>query len=342
MSSDRTDPGARSAGDGDDLALFHRVLAELCRSEVPLPRAFAILRAEFARGPLKGAVEAMAEETGNGVPLAEAYARRRKQFPDLYRALIEAGMASGDMPGVLEEISRHAARRAEVSRRMRTALAHPLVTALFVLLIGVGAMLFVTPATWGFAERVGGASPMPYALGSLALVATFVLGAFAFAWMRSPLAGEGGLKIPVIGRLRLEAARGDVASTLALLLRREVPLPQALDLTAATIENRSVATRVRAMAERARSGAGLTESIGDDIFDPSLLWLVESADGSEAVVLALEDVADIYRNRLERRLDHASVLVRPAAEIVVGLAVFGFVYSFLVPLFAYTRSVFYL
>ena len=58
------------------------------------------------------------------------------------------------------------------------------------------------------------------------------------------------------------------------------------------------------------------------------------------MVHALEDVDHIYRNRLERRLDHASILVRPAAEVVVGLAVFGFAYSFLVPLFGYARSVF--
>ena len=48
---------------------------------------------------------------------------------------------------------------------------------------------------------------------------------------------------------------------------------------------------------------------------------------------ALEDVADLYRGRLERRLDRTSVLVRPVAEVVVGVAVFGFVYSFLAPLF---------
>jgi len=331
----------RKPSDGDDLALFHRVLAELCRSQVPLPRAFAILREEFTSGPMRRAVEAMAEETDEGVPLAEAYARRRDQFPDLYRALVEAGMAAGDLPGVLEEISRHAARRAEASRRLRQALAHPLVTALFVLLIGLGALMFVTPATWGFTEKLGASSPFPYALGSLALVAAFVLGAFVVAWKRSPVAGGGGLRIPVLGRIRLEAARGDVASTLGLLLRREVPLPLALELTAATIENRLVAKRVAAMAERAQAGAGLTESVGDEVFDPSLRWLIESADGSEDVVRALEDVADIYRNRFERRLDHAAVLVRPAAEVVVGLAVFGFAYSFLVPLLGYTRSVFY-
>jgi general secretion pathway protein F len=323
--------------DGGDLALFHRVLAEMCRTEVPLSRAFGILRAEFTHGPIRAAIEAMAEDTDNGVPLAQAYARRRKQFPDLYCALVEAGMASGDMPGALEEISQHAARRADVSRRMRKALAHPLVTAVFVILVGIFAVVFVSPSSWGYTERIGGDSPLPWALGSLGIVVAFVGGAFFFAWFRSPMAGEGGLRIPVIGPLRLEAARGAMASTLALLLRRDVPLPKALDLTAATIESRSVAGRVSAMAERARSGAGLTEAIGADLFEPSVLWLVESAEGGPAVVDALEDIADIHRNRLDRRLDHASVLVRPFAELVIGVAVFGFVYSFLVPLFADTE-----
>jgi type II secretory pathway component PulF len=325
----------RSAADGGDLALFHRVLAELCRSGVPLSRAFGVLRAEFGRGPLRRAIDEMERETSEGVPLAEAYARRRDRFPVLYRALVEAGTAAGDLPGVLEEISRHAARRAEVSRRIRQALAHPLVTAVFVLLVGAGAVLYLTPTTWSLTETVSGSSPLPWALGSLGLVAVFLVGAFVLTWLRSPLAGEGGLRIPVIGPLRLEAARSHTASTLALLLRREIPLPAALDLTAATIESRSVATRVRAMAERARAGAGLAEAVGDAVFEPSVAWLIESAEGGPTVVDALEDVADLYRGRLERRLDRTTVLVRPIAEVVVGVAVFGFVFSFLGPLFDY-------
>ena len=45
-----------------------------------------------------------------------------------------------------------------------------------------------------------------------------------------------------------------------------------------------------------------------------MAWLIESAEGGPTVVDALEDVADLYRGRLERRLDRTTVLVRPIAE----------------------------
>ena len=48
----------RDAGSPHDLALFHRTLAELCRSEVPLPRALRVMETDLERTPLAGAVRA--------------------------------------------------------------------------------------------------------------------------------------------------------------------------------------------------------------------------------------------------------------------------------------------
>jgi len=341
----------------DDLALFHRTLAELTRMELPLPKAFRMIAADMKKGKLRQAAEEMAAEAEEGVPIAEAYERRKEMFPRLYRSLVAAGQATGDLPGVLEEIAAHAATRALAARRLRKALAYPFVTALFVLVVGIGALLFAAPRLWmlptgnaapAFSLAVRGAesggaefTPPVMLFVSIGFVLVFVIGAFLFSRMRSPVDMMPGFRWPIFGDLRLSAVRASFASALAMLVRRQTPLPAACELTVEMFPERSVRERIADMAVAAENGESLTSALGrSELFPPSLLWLVESADGSDASAQALDDVAAIYRNRLERGLDRMEVLVTPLAELVIGIAVFFFAYSYLVPMFEYADGIF--
>jgi type II secretory pathway component PulF len=332
--------GAPSAvAASDELALFHRTLAEFCRAEVPLPRAFAALQGDLRRGKFRDAVAALSADVEEGVPLGEAYARRKGAFPPLYRALVEAGIVSGDLPGVLEEIARHASRRAELLGRLRRALAYPLVAGAFVLVLG-GALVFLAgPTLFGLSEAMELPSPLPYAAGALAALALGMLAALVFGFVR-PVDGVG-FRFPAVGRIRLYGARSSLAATLALLLRRGVPLPTALALAQEACDDRRLAGRLQLASEGAAAGAKLSEVLREaHAFEPTLLWLVEAAEGTRDVPRALDDVGDVCARRFERAVDRLAVLVTPAAELAVGAIVFAFAYSFLAPLFEWAEGIF--
>jgi general secretion pathway protein F len=328
-----------AVAEGDEVALFHRTLAEFCRAEVPLPRAFEALQGDLRRGRFREAVAALAAEVAEGTPLGEAYARRKGAFPPLYRALVEAGMVSCDLPQVLEEIARHAARRAELAARLKRALAYPVVAAFFVLVVG-GAVLFsAAPTLFGLSAEMGLPSPLPYAAGALGILGALFVTALAFGWIRR--VDGRGFRLPVIGRIRLNAARSSLASTLSLLLRRSVPLPTALALASEACDDRRVASRLRLASEGALAGAKLSEVLRDaGTFEPTLLWLVEAAEGTRDLPRALDDVSQVCARRFERGVDRLSVLVTPLAELVIGGAVFLFAYSFLAPLFEWAEGIF--
>ena len=274
MSSARPDvrttakPRAGSPG-ADDLALFHRTLAELCRSELPLPRALRLLAGDLRDGPLRSAAERMADEVERGASLTEAYAAHAERFPPLYRALVEAGLASGDLAGTLDAVADHAALASDVQARLRRALAPPLLSAAVVLLGGIGLLVFVAPAYAQIADALVGTVDnlqldrsiglqgrwivAATALGVLALGAG---GAFLYAYVRRPLAGASAvrsvrLRLPVIGPLRSLAALSSVAGTLALLVRRNVPLPRALALAGETVDDEGLRARLRDAADAA-------------------------------------------------------------------------------------------
>ncbi len=342
----------------DDLALFHRTLSELCRAQVPLSRALTLLQVDLRKGKLRAAVGDMAQAVENGVPLGQAYQQHRRHFPELYRALVEAGIASGNFPGVLDEIARHANDRAYVAERLRRALAYPVVAGSFVIVLGIVLVAFVGPQlraamasiATATAGGVGGAngdllSPWLTTVGGLGVLALALFAAIGFAWLRSPLdAGAGldalGYRLPLIGRLRLFAAKASFASTMALLARRGMPLPKALALAAAATDDRRIRRCVEVMVARAAEGASLTEAVrSGDLISPSLLWLVEAAESSGSAAAALEDVARLYRERLERAVDRLCTLATPIAELLLGIVVLGFAVSYMLPIVQYADRI---
>jgi general secretion pathway protein F len=306
---------------------------------VPLPRAFAALQGDLRRGKFRDAVAELAAEVQEGVALGEAYARRKGAFPPLYRALVEAGIVSGDLPGVLEEIARHATRRAELLGRLKRALAYPIVAAVFVLVLGGALVFLVGPTLFGLAAEMDLPSPLPYAAAALGALAFVLLAALVFGLLR-PVDGVG-FRLPVLGRIRLYGARSSLAATLSLLLRRSVPLPTALALACEACDDRKLALRMHLASEGAAAGAKLSEVLREaHAFEPTLLWLVEAAEGTQDLPRALDDVSDVCARRFERAVDRLSVLVTPAAELVIGAIVFAFAYSFLAPLFEWAEGIF--
>jgi general secretion pathway protein F len=323
----------------------------MCRSNVPLPKALRLLSRDLQGGKLRRVADQMAGDVEVGMTLAQAYGRHQEQLPPLYRALIEAGTASGDLPGVLDEVARHAAEREEVKARVQRALLHPLISAFGVLGIGVGLFLFSVPVVSEVGDRAGAsfaairsnARPIYWELapwGLLLLLALTVCGILAFAWWRNPMDGGAGPKgfafrLPFTGYLRSCAARSGFASTMGMLIQRRMPLPQALALAAAATDDPAVRRQVDAMAQRAQTGANLTDSVtAGDLISPSLLSFIESGESTGAPEKGLIDVARIYRQRVERGADRLCSLVGPVSLGAVGLVVLAFAATVFGPMYS--------
>lgn len=323
-----------------ELALFHRGLADLCRANVPLPRALRILHVDLERGAMAREAIAMANEVEQGVPLAEAYARRGQHFSPVYRALVEAGVAGGGgLPDVLDEIATHASQRARINERMRRALAYPLVAAGFVVVIGALLTFFVSPIDQTVTSQgLGVDVTQPFgwsAWSGAGIVLLLLIVGFGYAMLRRPLdEGVGprslAFRLPLLGRMRLYASKAGFAATLALLLRRRTPLPKALRITASATDDPEIRARVTHMADVADAGGSLPESLGSgDLVSPSLAWFLEATSNERGADDALEDIAAIYRQRLERTTERVAVLAAPIAQILIGIVVLGFALSYM-------------
>jgi type II secretory pathway component PulF len=322
---------------GDGLELFHKSLAELCRAEVPLPKALRMLHDDLQGSALAEQTEAMAQEVETGATFAEVYERRKQLFPGLYRSLVEIGLHSGDLPGILDEIASHAALRQRLVQRIRKALAYPFFAATTVAITGVALLLFVAPTFVELQEKLAGdaiASPsLPRGIAVLAVSALLVFLVWLWRFSRNPLnLGARRLPLPFVERLRKDALRASFSSTLAVLLRRQLPLPKAFALAAAATDDRWARQRVEQMANAADSGAALADSVeAGELISPTLLWLLRKAEATGTVGETLTDLAAIFSERLDRSVDRLCTVVAPAAELFIGLVLVCLMLLFMFP-----------
>src|SRR3546814_1930772 len=68
-----------------------------------------------------------------------------RSFPLLYRAMVSAGESSGSLPLLMERLADLLERQAEMRGKVITAVAYPLILAVFAVLVVAALMMFVVP-----------------------------------------------------------------------------------------------------------------------------------------------------------------------------------------------------
>ncbi|HXP59656.1 MAG TPA: type II secretion system F family protein [Dongiaceae bacterium] len=303
----------------DEFAFFNQQLAAMLREGVPLEGALKQLSAGMRGGALRAEVQRLEEDLARGTPLKDALGRR--SLPGFYARMVEAGVRSNDLPGVLTLLADHYHRTNAIWTRLTGLLVYPAI----VILVSLG---LTTVLSVMFSRFIGqffnnlGALP-PSGAGSLlavvfmppillALAAGAGIAAFCVEKWRARLRW----RLPAFR----EASLAQLASAIALALRQGTPLAEALAL-AETLEAgtpaHQVLARWRSLVE---SGQGKpSQWPAQRPFPPLFLWLVQH--GGEDLAAGFEKAADLYRARADYRVELALYGALPVSVLLLGMMV---------------------
>ncbi len=331
-----------AAGADSEFGLLHRSIAQLCSNELPLDHALRLAGEDLADGRLRDAVLAMANDVTAGRSFAESY-RERCAAPTAYAAIVEAGVACDDLPGALLEIAREERVRTTLRDRLEQALARPLMSAIVVGVLGV-AILMAMPWTleeskltwawsWGRDTRPRGVSNELWGVISAGALGLLAVGAIGIVLLlRRGITAERLARLPLLRGLGEQGLRARFASTLALLLRRELPLAQALARTREGLGPCRLRDEVATMEAAAERGESLAHLLGKSrLLSPDLCFYLASCEPRGQAALALTEIAAIEGQRFERRIEQVTRIAGPTVELAVGLVVFCFALFYLHP-----------
>lgn len=335
----------------EQFARFNEMLATAVRRQVPLLEGIRELSREFRTARFSASLDQVSERLQRGASLREAFEPQRTRFPKLYGALLEAGMAAGNLPQVLLRLSRNIRVDAAFRRAIMQALIYPtlLVT------VGVGMLLMFMAIILPRYTLVAGmiSVKMPWLLGGtfgagqpgarlMALLFVIVV-LTGLLWAA---VGRHGVGRPVTEytarhapffRAFYEAATWSAyADTLALLLRAQAPMPTALRLAGPATGADWLARTSERLAAEIEAGRKLSDAAREDRDIPRrVLHAFEHGEAQRDPTTALEQLAERYRRESERRALNIIRYLPPTLSVVFGLAVLGVALIVLGPFFSF-------
>jgi general secretion pathway protein F len=331
-----------------ELAVVTRQLASLLAARLPLEQALGAVVEQAERALVRERFAAVRGEVVGGQTFSQALERFPRDFPEVYRALIAAGEASGDLASVMLRLADHLETRTALAQRVGLAFTYPIIVALVAIGVIAALLAYVVPQVVGVFTQTRQTLPLlTVALiaisdalrnwGWAGLVAIVMLAAGARAALRSPslrLAWHARLLgLPLAGRLIHGVQTARFASTLAILSASGVPLIRALEAGARTLSNDAMRANVDDAIARVREGAPLSRALGaGGRFPPMMLHLIGSGEATGRLAEMLERAAATLSSETERRALALTTVLEPLLILVMGGIVLLVVLAVLLPI----------
>lgn len=255
-----------------------------------------------------------------------------QEVPTLVRATLHTGMESGQLVARLSEVAACDRQNRSHAVRIISAVAYPA----FLLMLSMGLLAFLCvellPALgmiggdggeqlehlvwWGATVRSGLQCAALLVGASLVLVAVVPLVSgrlgWSILWWSNPVCGTLFHWQFTIGYLQ----------SLTMLLRQELPLPDALSILSADRPGSVAALTSRAVESAVRRGMSLADAMRQTgLYPTSCLPFVEWGESHGRLVSGLEMAQQMLAARLRHAADWLNTLIPMIVYLLVGLAV---------------------
>jgi len=336
------------------LALITRQLSTLVRAGMPLEQAMRALEDQVGRR-LQSVVAGVRAQITEGASLSEALARFPGIFPDLYRAMVEAGEASGRLDEILERLADYTEQQHYMRQKLGVAMIYPVLLTVVAMAVVIALLTYVVPEVIRVFEHSGQQLPLltrgliassdflrSYGVVLVAGAAgLFIL--WGYLLRRPPVRFQWDkllLGLPFIGVFIRTVNAARLARVLAILTDSGVPLLEALRIGAHVIRNVPIREAVQEAAMSVREGGRLHIALGKSGYFPSLLIHMIAAGEDSGELEKMLDRAAIHQEReLNTRLMVATSLMEPVLILIMGGIVLMIVLAILMPIFEMNQLV---
>jgi type IV pilus assembly protein PilC len=332
-----------------DFIMFNQELVALLRAGYPIVKSLELITSRTKNVHLKELLHKIEASVRSGKALSEAFAPYEKDFSKVYIASLMAGEQSGNLPGTIGRYLGYAKVISQTKSRIRSALAYPTILIVFAFVLMGILVNFIVPRFIGFYADFGAQLPgitrlilslakalraaTPFLLFALVILA-LVLARFRKQEKVFLTLENLKLKVPYFRRIRLETAISLFSRTLSLLLEAGITLLPALPIACQAIPNKFLMKRTRHIQDDIRNGGSLSDSLGrTGFFTPLATDMVRIGENSANLHGMLGEVADVYDQRIQARIDTFVSLIEPVIIIFMGLLVAMMLLSVYLPIF---------
>jgi len=273
----------------------------------------------------------------------------------MYVTSVMAGEKSGSLVEVLDRYITYQRMSLAVKKKVMVSLLYPAVLIVLTMLLMVFLVTYVVP---NFAQlyssmqaQLPGITLALIAVGTtarayiVAFVGGIIGGIFLFRmWARGEAAririDRVKMKTPVAGEVWIKYQVAQLARVLSTLLTGGIPLVQAMETAAESLNTPLLRRAVDQAGKMVREGQPLSGSLkASKMFPPLALDMIEVGESTGALPSMLNSVAEFFEEDVNTRMTAALSLIEPAIMIFMGIFVAFVLIALYLPIFSLADTI---
>lgn len=318
-----------------DVQLFSRQLYTLLKAGVPIMRSLAGLQESAISKPFGRVLGEMRESLNSGRELSAAMHLHPLVFSSFYLSMVRVGEMTGRLDEVFLRLFDHLEFERSMNERVKTAVRYPMFVILTMAAAIIVINMFVIPA---FAKVYAGFNAeLPLMTQILLGVSQFMVkywplllmllvgAVFGFRAYIATVAGryrwdKAKLRFPIVGKIVLKGSLARFARSFALASKSGVPILQALNVVAQTVDNAYIASRVTLMRDGIERGESILRTATiTGVFTPVVLQMVAVGEETGELDTLMDEIAEMYEREVDYELKTLSSQIEPI--LILGLGV---------------------
>jgi general secretion pathway protein F len=348
-----------------ELCRLTRQLAALLHAGMPLVPALTALAEQLqsptksgtpgqGKRPLAAVMEEVRDEVNEGGSLAQALQRHPHLFSPLFISMVSAGESSGALEEVLARVADILQQRAELTDKVKAALAYPALMAFVAAGVVTFLLSYVVPSLTKLFVEMNRPLPVPtrlliavsdltrgYLVVIVGVLCALVLGLVALSRSTAGKARLNRLvlRLPLFGPLlfRLELAR--LTRTLGALMQSGLPVLTAMEITERVVQNTLIAQALRDIREAVHKGDAIADAVRTTgLFPPVVYHLLATGQLSGTIEESLLEIATMYDGEVQSSVRTLTALLEPVILLVMGAVVAFIVLAILLPVFEINQA----
>jgi len=340
-----------------ELVVFTRELSTMIDAGVPLPRSLDTLAGQVENKYFKGVISSINHDVESGMPLADGMAKFPNVFADVFVNMVRAGEAGGILDEILKRLAEQVEKESSIHKKIRSAMAYPIVIMTVTIIAFFGIMLFIVPKIGKIFKDLGGPNAkLPVytramldisnflisssimhkvplinkipIIGHLPNVLLFIgLGFVGIIYLRRYIKTERGayrfhgllLRLPIIGPIVAKIAIARFSRTFSSLMGSGVSVLDALEVTGKAVGNKVIQKELVTVAEAVKNGQPLGRQLLEAKFFPPIVGqMMTVGEETGKIDIVLVKVADFYEEEVDAVIDGLASIIEPVMIIILG------------------------
>jgi len=338
-----------------DRIVLVRNLAATIKAGLSIMEALEIMIADTTKKSMQKVLLQAKINIQNGRPLSATFDTYKKSFPVIFVGLIKAGEVSGNLGKTLGELAQHLSREYNLGKKVKSALAYPIILLVASILVVSVLLIFVLPRlTTAFAQSgtelpmatkivLGASNALTFSLPLDLVIIGFMIWFFSF--FRKTDTGRKlfyriGLKTPVVKEIVKKVALVRFSRTLGSLISSGASITDSLKLTADSVGNYFYREALLESEKQIRSGVPFSRTLEPfpELFPRFLIGLIVVGEKTGTMDNVLKTFADFYDEEIENDLKDLTTFIEPILLLTMGLIIGTIAVSILLPIYKLVGS----